>query len=119
MRSEKNHPIYKMPFAKVYPMYIAKVERKGRTASEVDEVVRWLTGYTAKQLKAQLDRQSDFETFFKEAPKLNPNRSLIKGKICGVQIEEIKNPLMKEIRYMDKLIDELAKGKEMEKILRK
>jgi hypothetical protein len=119
MRSEENHPIYKMPVAKVYPMYITKVERKGRTAAEVDEIISWLTGYTPKQLKAQLEKEASFEAFFADAPKLNPSRSLIKGKICGVQIEEIKNPLMKEIRYLDKLIDELAKGREMEKILRK
>ncbi len=110
---------YTMSFARVYPLYIAKAERKGRTKAEVDEVIRWLTGYTAKGLDIQLKKQNNFETFFADAPKLNPSRVLIKGVICGVRLEEIKEPLMREIRYMDKLIDELAKGKEMEKILRK
>jgi hypothetical protein len=112
------HKIYTMSFARVYPLYIAKVERKGRTKAEVDEVIRWLTGYPQKRLEAQLKKQTDFETFFAEAPKLNPARALITGVICGVRVEEIKEPLMREIRYMDKLIDELAKGKVMEKILR-
>ncbi|ABO65687.1 MULTISPECIES: DUF2200 domain-containing protein [Geobacillus] len=113
------HKIYKMSFSKVYPNYIAKAEKKGRTKSEVDEIIRWLTGYTQDELEAQLEKQVDFETFFAEAPQLNPNRVLIKGVICGVRVEEIEDPLMQNIRYLDKLIDELAKGKSMEKILRK
>jgi hypothetical protein len=111
--------VYAMSFARVYPMYIAKAERKGRTKAEVDEVIRWQTGYTQKGLESQIDKQADMETFFAKAPKLNPLRKLITGVICGVRIEEIKDPLMKEIRYMDKLVDELAKGRPMEKILRK
>lgn len=113
------HRIYTMSFASVYPLYVTKVKKKGRTQDEVDEVIRWLTGYTPKKLEAQIKKQVDFETFFDEAPKLNPSRSLIKGIICGVRIEDIEEPLMREIRYLDKLIDELAKGKAMEKILRK
>lgn len=108
-----------MSFARVYPLYLAKVERKGRTKAEVDEVIRWLTGYGQKQLEAHLKKQTDFETFFKTAPKLNPSRKLITGVICGVRIEDIEEPLMREIRYLDKLIDEIAKGRPMEKILRK
>jgi len=107
-----------MSFASVYPHYITKAEKKGRTKEEVDEIVRWLTGYSQDELQFQIEKKTDFETFFAEAPKLNPSRDLIKGVICGVRIEEIEDPLMKEIRYMDKLIDELAKGKAMEKILR-
>lgn len=107
-----------MSFASVYPLYIAKAEKKGRTKSEVDEIIRWLTGYTQKGLETQLEKRTDFETFFAKAPKLNPSRSLIKGVICGVRIEEIEEPTMREIRYLDKLIDELAKGRVMEKILR-
>lgn len=114
-----NPRIYRMSFAKVYPLYIAKAEKKGRTKTEVDEVIRWLTGYGQKELEAQIERQTDIETFFAEAPCLNPSRALIKGVICGVRIEEIKEPTMREIRYLDKLIDELAKGKAMEKILPK
>ena len=114
----RNDRIFKMSVARVYPLYIAKVEKKGRTKSEVDAVISWLTGYTQQQLEAHLEKQTDFETFFKEAPKLNPSRSLIKGVICGIRIEEIEDPLMREIRYMDKLVDELAKGRPMEKILR-
>jgi hypothetical protein len=113
------HRIYTMTFSSVYRLYIAKVERKGRTKAEVDEIIVWLTGYSKKQLEAQIEKETNFEDFFAEAPKLNPSRVLIKGKICGVQIEEIKEPLMREIRYLDKLIDELAKGRPMEKILRK
>ncbi len=113
------HRIYTMSFASVYPLYIAKVERKGRTKEEVDEIIRWLTGYTQKKLEAQIEKRTDFETFFEKAPKLNPLRVLIKGVVCGVRIEDIKEPMMKEIRYLDKLVDELAKGKAMEKILRK
>jgi hypothetical protein len=112
------HRIYSMSFARVYPLYIAKVERKARSKAEVDEIVRWLTGYSQSQIEAILEAQTDFETFFAEAPRLNPSRSLIKGLICGVRIEEIEEPTMREIRYMDKLIDELAKGKSMAKILR-
>lgn len=107
-----------MSFAKVYPLYIAKAERKGRTKSEVDEIILWLTGYTKEELEMQLEKEVDFETFFAQAPHMNPSRELIKGVICGVRIENIEEPIMKEIRYLDKLIDELAKGKTMEKILR-
>ncbi len=113
------HPIYSMSFAKVYPLYIAKAEKKGRTKAEVDEVIRWLTGYSQAELDAQLEKQTHFETFFAAAPQLNPSRALIKGVVCGIRVEDIKEPLMQEIRYLDKLIDELAKGKAMEKILRK
>lgn len=108
-----------MSFASIYPLYIAKVERKGRTKAEVDKVILWLTGYTQKRLEFQLKKQADIETFLMKAPKLNPARSLITGMICGVRIEDIKERPMREIRYMDKLIDELAKGRVMEKILRK
>ena len=110
--------VYKMSFAGVYPLYVAKVEKKGRTKAEVNEVIRWLTGYSQKQLDAQLARQADIETFLTQAPRLNPSRSLIKGVICGVRVEDIEDPIMQGIRYLDKLIDELAKGKPMEKILR-
>lgn len=113
------HRIYAMSFARVYPLLVAKAERKGRTKAEVDEVVRWLTGYTQKKLEAQLEKQTNFETFFAEAPRMNPSRSLIKGVVCGVRVEDIEEPTMREIRYLDKLVDELAKGKSMEKILRK
>lgn len=113
------HRIYTLPFSDVYPLYVAKAERKGRTKAEVDEVIRWLTGYTQKQLEAQITKGRDFETFFGKAPRPNPSRALIKGVICGVRVEEIEEPLMREIRYLDKLIDELAKGKAMGKILRK
>jgi hypothetical protein len=113
------HRIYTTSFASVYPLYVTKAEKKGRTQAEVDEVVRWLTGYTQKKLEAQIEKRTDLETFFAEAPKPNPSRALIKGMICGVRIEEIEEPTMREIRYLDKLIDELAKGKAMEKILRK
>ena len=107
-----------MIFANVYPYYIAKAEKKGRKKSEVDAIICWLTGYSQRELEGQLKKQVNIETFFKEAPELNPSRSLIKGVICGVRIEEIDDPLMREVRYLDKLIDELAKGKAMEKILR-
>lgn len=113
------HRIYTMSVARVYPLYIAKVERKGRTKAEVDEIILWLTGYSQKELEEQIEKQKDFETFFAEAPKLNPSRKLITGIICGIRVEDIKEPTMQEIRYMDKLIDELAKGKTMDKILRK
>jgi hypothetical protein len=114
----KKHRIYTTSFASVYPLYVAKAERKGRSQSEVDEVIRWLTGYSSRELEGQMKKQADFETFFREAPRLNPARDLIKGVICGVRIEEIEEPTMREIRYLDKLVDELAKGKAMEKILR-
>jgi hypothetical protein len=112
------HRIYSYVFAKVYPMYVQKAERKNRTKAEVDQIIRWLTGYTQAGLEKQLKKQSDFETFFAEAPAMNPNVSLIKGVVCGVRVEEIEDPLMRKARYLDKLIDELAKGKAMEKILR-
>ncbi len=112
------HRIYTMNCASVYPLYVAKAERKDRTKAEVDEIIRWLTGYSQKQLNAQLKKQVDVETFIAEAPELNPSRELIKGVVCGVRVEEIEEPLMREVRYLDKLIDELARGKKMEKILR-
>lgn len=112
------HRIYTMIVAKVYPLLVAKAEKKGRTKAEVDEIIRWLTGYSQEDLDAQLEKQTNFETFFAEAPQLNPSRALIKGVICGVRVEDIKDPLMQEVRYLDKLVDELAKGKAMEKILR-
>ncbi|MEJ8777835.1 DUF2200 domain-containing protein [Pseudogracilibacillus sp. ICA-222130] len=115
----KKHKIYTMSFASVYPHYITKAERKGRTKEEVDEIIRWLTGYSQEQLETELDKQTDFETFFAHAPAMNEARTRIKGVICGVRVEESEEPLMQEIRYLDKLIDELAKGKTMEKILRK
>ena len=114
----KAHQIYKMSFANVYPLYIQKVERKGRTKTEVDQIICWLTGYSENQLKNQIKKEVDFETFITNAPQLNPERSLIKGVICGVRVEEIKEPTMQEIRYLDKMIDELSRGKLMEKILR-
>ena len=116
---QQKHRIYAMSFASVYPLYIAKAEKKGRTKTEVDEIIRWLTGYDREELEAQLAKQTDLETFIAEAPRLNPSRALIKGVICGVRVEDIKEPTMREVRYMDKLIDELANGKAMEKILRK
>lgn len=112
------HRIYTTSVASVYPHYVAKAEKKGRTKAEVDEIIRWLTGYSQAELEAHLANKTDFETFFSEAPGLNPARALIKGVICGVRVEEIEEPIMREIRYLDKLIDELAKGKAMEKILR-
>jgi hypothetical protein len=112
------HRIYTMSFARVYPEYVAKAERKGRTKAEVDEIICWLTGYSQDELEAQLEKQTDIETFLTDAPQLNPSRALIKGVVCGVRVEEIQEPTMREIRYLDKLIDELAKGKAMEKILR-
>lgn len=108
-----------MSFASVYPLYVIKAEKKGRTKAEIDEIIRWLTGYSQKELESQIDKQSDFETFFSNAPKLNPSRVLITGLICGIRVENMEDSTMKEIRYLDKLIDELAKGKSMEKILRK
>ena len=112
------HRLFSTSFASVYPYYVAKAEKKGRKKSEVDAVICWLTGYNQRELEGQLKKQNDIETFFKEAPKLNPSRSLIKGVICRVRVEDIQEPTMREIRYLDKLIDELAKGKAMEKILR-
>lgn len=114
-----NTRVYRMLFSSVYPLYIAKAEKKGRTKAEVDEIIFWLTGYNAKTLQQQIDKQVDFETFFAKAPKLNPNVALITGLICGYRVEEIEDPLMQKVRYLDKLVDELAKGKAMEKILRK
>ena len=112
------HRIYTTSFASVYPHYVAKAEKKGRSKAEVDQIIRWLTGYSEGQLAAVLEQRTDFEHFFGEAPALNPSRNLITGTICGVRIEEIDEPLMREIRYLDKLVDELAKGRPMEKILR-
>jgi hypothetical protein len=111
--------IHQMAFSRVYPMYIAKAEKKGRTKKEVDEIIRWLSGYDPKGLRAQITKNTDFKTFFAEAPKLNPSRKLITGLICGVRVEEIKEPTMQAVRYLDKLVDELSKGKAMDKILRK
>ena len=110
--------VYKMPFAGVYPQYIAKAEKKGRTKAEVDEVIRWLTGYSQEQLEAEIAKGTDMRAFFESAPAPNPARSEIRGLICGYRVEEIEEPLQREIRYLDKLIDELAKGKAMEKVLR-
>ena len=112
------HRIYTTSVASVYPHYVAKAERKGRTKEEVDEILRWLTGYSQAELAAHLERETDFETFFADASGLNPSRSLITGVVCGIRVEDIEEPTMREIRYLDKLIDELAKGKAMEKILR-
>jgi hypothetical protein len=113
-----SHRIYSTSFASVYPHYIAKAERKGRTKAEVDEIVRWLTGFSQQEFDSHLAKQSDFETFFAQAPRMNPARARITGVVCGVRVENVVEPLMREIRYLDKLIDELAKGKAMEKILR-
>lgn len=116
---ETKHRIFTTSVASVYPHYLTKAEKKGRTKAEVDEIIRWLTGYSQKQFEKALDQKTDFETFFAQAPGMNTARTLIKGVICGVRIEEIEEPTMREIRYLDKLIDELAKGKTMDKILRK
>jgi hypothetical protein len=113
------HRIYTISFASVYPHYVAKAEKKGRTKAEVDQIISWLTGYSQKALETELEKRTDFENFYGKAPKLNPSRSLIKGVVCGVRVEDIEDPLMREARYLDKLIDELAKGRPMEKILRK
>lgn len=110
--------VYRMTFASIYPLYQQKAEKKGRSKEEVDQIIFWLTGYTAKTLKQQVDKKVDLETFFHEAPRLNPNASKITGLICGYRVEEIEDPLLQKVRYLDKLIDELAKGKAMEKILR-
>ncbi len=113
-----SHRIFEMAFAKVYPLYIQKAERKGRTKEEVDQIIRWLTGYSPRGLRQQIDQNNDFQTFFTQAPALHRNSSKITGVVCGVRVEDIEDPLMQKIRYLDKLIDELAKGKAMEKILR-
>lgn len=113
-----NHRIYSMSVAKVYPLYIQKAEKKGRTKQEVDDIIFWLTGHSKSTFQKVIDTHVDFETFFKDAPRLNPNRKLITGVVCGIRVEYIEEPLMQEIRYLDKLIDELARGKSMEKILR-
>ena len=112
------HRIYRMSFSSVYPHYVTKVGKKGRTKAELDEVITWLTGYDQEALDAQLEKEVDIETFYAEAPEMNPSRSLITGVICGIRVEEIEEPLMQEIRYLDKLVDELAKGKAIEKVLR-
>ena len=114
-----NERVFAMSFASVYPHYVKKAETKGRTKEELDEVIRWLTGYTKAGLAKQIEKRTSFRDFFEKAPKLNPNASLIKGVVCGIRVEEIEDPLMQKIRYLDKLIDELAKGKKMEKILRR
>ncbi|PNT92141.1 DUF2200 domain-containing protein [Clostridium thermosuccinogenes] len=114
----KNERVFKMKFSSVYPLYVQKAERKGRTKEEVDTVIQWLTGYDEQGLQAQIDKEVDIETFFAEAPQINPNASKITGVICGVRVEEIEDPLMQKIRWLDKLVDELAKGKPMEKVLR-
>jgi hypothetical protein len=113
------HRVYSISFASVYPHYVAKAQKKGRTKADVDQIICWLTGYTQKKLETQIAKKTDFEAFFAEAPKPNPARSLITGVVCGVRVEDIEEPTMREIRYLDKLIDELAKGKAMDKILRK
>ena len=118
MNNKSNDRVFRMKFADVYPLYVQKAERKNRTKEEVDQTICWLTGYNQAGLQKQITQGNDFETFFAEAPAMNPNRSLIKGVVCGVRVEEIEDPLMQKIRYLDKLIDELAKGKAMEKILR-
>jgi hypothetical protein len=115
----KKHRIYTMSFARVYPEYINKAEKKGRTKAEVDACITWLTGYSQEGLEAELEKETDIETFLADAPEMNPARSLIKGVVCGVRVEDIQEQTMRDIRYLDKLIDELAKGKTMEKILRK
>ena len=112
------HRIYKMKFSRVYPLYVQKAERKNRTKDEVDRVICWLTGYSQAELQRQIELERDFEAFFAEAPKLNPNAALIKGVVCGVRVEDIEDPLMRNVRYLDKLVDELARGKALDKILR-
>jgi hypothetical protein len=116
--TKPKHPIFAMPFSKVYPLYVQKAERKDRTKQEVDEIICWLTGYDKAGLQQQLKANNDFTTFFAQAPAMNPNCSLITGVVCGIRVEEVEDPLMQKIRYLDKLIDELAKGKAMQKILR-
>jgi hypothetical protein len=117
-QQKKKPRIYTTSFVSVYPHYVAKAEKKGRTQAEVDIIIRWLTGYTEQEFQSELDKETDFETFFSEAPKLNPNRSLITGSVCGVRVEDVEEPTMREIRYLDKLLDELAGGKAIDKILR-
>jgi len=117
-RTMPKHHIFAMTFARVYPLYVQKAERKNRTKEEVDQIIRWLTGYNQAGLQQQIKQENDIETFFAEAPAIHPNSSLIKGVVCGVRVEDVEDPLMRQIRYLDKLIDELAKGKAMEKILR-
>lgn len=116
--NKNNERVYRMTFASVYPLYIQKVERKGRTKEELDTVITWLTGYDAEGLRRQIEDQADFRTFFEQAPRLHPNAGLIKGVVCGVRVEDIEDPLMQKLRWLDKLVDELAKGRTMEKILR-
>jgi hypothetical protein len=118
MNNKSNNRIFGMKFANIYPLYVQKAERKNRTKEEVDQIIIWFTGYNQAGLQRQIKQGNDLETFFAQAPAINPNRSLIKGVVCGVRVEEIEDPLMQKIRYLDKLIDELAKGKPMEKILR-
>ena len=115
---EENHRVFKIAVASIYPLYVQKAERKGRTKDEVDHIIRWLTGYDQAGLEEQIEQQNDFETFFAQAPAMHPDSSLIKGVVCGVRVEEVQDPLMRKIRILDKLIDELAKGKALEKILR-
>lgn len=117
--ARNNTRIFEMSFASVYPLYIKKLEKKDRTKEELDEVIRWLTGYSQSELETQIEKKVDFTTFFAEAPFMNPSRDLIKGVICGIRVEDIEDPLMQEIRYLDKLVDEMYKGKKMEKVLRK
>jgi hypothetical protein len=118
MRTDKNARVFKIPFASVYPLYLEKAEKKGRTKQEVDAIIKWLTGYSGAKLQRVIDAKLDLETFFARAPRMNPNVGQIKGVVCGVRVEDIADPLMQKIRYMDKLIDELAKGKKLESILR-
>lgn len=112
------HRIYSMSFASVYPLYVAKVERKGRTKAELDQIIEWLTGYADEALETAIEDKRDFRAFFAQAPQMNPHRELVKGVVCGVRVEEVEEPLMREIRYLDKLVDELARGKAVQKILR-
>jgi len=114
-----NERVFKMPFSKVYPLLVQKAERKGRTKEDVDAVICWLTGYDDAGLRAQIDKQADHKTFYGEAPRINPNANKIKGVVCGVRVEDVKDPLMQKIRWLDKLVDELAKGKPLEAVLRK
>jgi hypothetical protein len=118
MNNTNNARVYRMAFARVYPLYILKVEKKGRTKAEVDEIIFWLTGYNEQTLQQHLDNKTDFETFFNQAPQINPNVSLITGVICGYRVEDIEDKIIQQVRYLDKLVDELAKGRAMEKILR-
>ena len=117
MKTPKHH-IFAMKFARIYPLYVQKAEGKGRTKEEVNQIICWLTGYDRAGLRQQIEQESDLETFYSQAPAIHPNSSLIKGVVCGIRVEEIEDPLMQKVRYLDKLIDELAKGKAMEKILR-